>query len=816
MDTDQRLTPIPYTSELQTAPGVYSGNYSNAYNDLFDGKRSIQHYFNVLYKRLPIILAIAILGTAAAALYSYRQPAIYEAEIKLVIEPHKPPQTQKEAISINLNDDQKYYKTQIELLRTPELMKRVVVALGLHREANLFGDRSRGFFARLTSFGDRSKSPSQDNSLPVIDQASLDAEKAGKTELTPEENRRAKEYVKVLLDELQIKQTEGTNIVNISVQDPNPELALKVSYKTAELFIEQDAELEMSGAQKAFADLGNSIEELKVTIANQEVNLIDYMRSSGLPLQEKGQDLAASRLEGMSVTWLKAMESRRNLEARYNAAVAASTHGQGVNIPDIYENKNFQDAARLNTESRSRLRDQIRDIDKQIRDAENLKAELLVRYTPTYIKVQEVSERIAALKASREKTEREVLKVIDLDQAKIEKNAVSGALQTLKSQVEAARTQESEAQAAYDNEAARANIQGQAQTKLTTLKREIETNRGLLDTYTQRQKEQELSLAGQRPNNIKIQNKAGVPDEPIGPQRGRNILIALFLSLGAGVGVAFLLDYLDDSIRSSNDVSRLLGLPTLALIPHYEYVESRKLISVGKERNENGSSSALVSALDGHSPMAEAYKHLRTSLLFSSAGKPPKTILVTSSQPSDGKTTTAINTAITLAQSGADVVIIDCDLRRPRLDNLFGLPNTIGITNYLSGDIDVESLTQSYDEVPGLKVITSGPIPPNPAELLSSNQMQELLVYLSGQYKHVIIDTPPAISFADATILSTLVDGVVLVAMANKSSTHLMGQLRDRLTNIGVKIFGVVLNDINGSSTDYYYSSEYYSSEYSK
>ena len=286
----------------------------------------------------------------------------------------------------------------------------------------------------------------------------------------------------------------------------------------------------------------------------------------------------------------------------------------------------------------------------------------------------------------------------------------------------------------------------------------------------------------------------------------------MFLSLAAGIGLAFLLDYLDDSVRTSDDVSRHLGLPTLALIPHYNMnTEKRKLLTTNGNGNGNMASAALIAMEERNSPMAEAYRHLRTSLLFSSAGKPPQTILVTSSQPSEGKTTTAINTAITLAQSDVDVVVIDCDLRRPRLHSHFGLENTQGLTNYLSGDKNTEHLMKTYADLPRLKIITSGPIPPNPAELLSSNEMRNLLQFLTGRFKHVIIDSPPAISFTDAAILSTLVDGVVLVAMANKSSIHLMRQFKQRVSAIGARIYGVVLNGIKSGSMEYdYYGSGYY------
>jgi polysaccharide biosynthesis transport protein len=255
----------------------------------------------------------------------------------------------------------------------------------------------------------------------------------------------------------------------------------------------------------------------------------------------------------------------------------------------------------------------------------------------------------------------------------------------------------------------------------------------------------------------------------------------------------------------------------LALIPHSRAIpEGRKANNLNQLPDINGSefSTALISLVKNRSAMGEAYRHLRTSLLFSSAGKPPQTILITSSQPAEGKTTTAINTAITLAQSGADVVIIDCDLRRPRLHKHFGVANVSGLTSYLSGDKQPDSLLQNCQGLPNLKIITSGPIPPNPAELLSSNEMKNLLQFLKGNFKHIIIDSPPSVFFTDAAILSMIVDGVVLVTLAGKSSIYLTRRFKQRLSSIGARIYGVVLNGIKSSSLDYSYYGYGYSYNY--
>jgi capsular exopolysaccharide synthesis family protein len=215
------------------------------------------------------------------------------------------------------------------------------------------------------------------------------------------------------------------------------------------------------------------------------------------------------------------------------------------------------------------------------------------------------------------------------------------------------------------------------------------------------------------------------------------------------------------------------------------------------------------------SPVAESYRPLRTSLLLSSAGQPPKTILITSSQPSEGKTTTAANTAFILAKTGAEVLIIDCDLRRPRLHVNFDLQNTRGLTNWLSGETDLDGMIQTYDKQPNLKLLTSGPVPPNPAELLGSEQMRKLLGILRERYAHILIDSPPAISFTDASILATMVDGVVLVVHGGRSSRAVVRRAKQQLLDVGANIFGIVLNNVKIEPHDYYsgYYSNYYYSE---
>jgi capsular exopolysaccharide synthesis family protein len=814
MDNDQRLTPLPTAvTELQTSHQSIPSAYSVYYDDeSLEGGRSVRQYFNVVYKRLPIILAITLIVTSAVALYMFRQPHQYMATSQMIIEPPKPKVTDKDSININFGSDVNYTNTQLQLLRSPDLMKDVVVELGLYREPDLFDGSNRSFFSSLRSIvsGDKSNA-GKSNSLPVVGEVPSTNGDASRPVLTPEEEARANSYAATLSNGLTVEPVERTNIVEIGVKSDQPEVAAQVANKLAAVFKQQDASRQTAGARQAYEDLKKSIDALTETINRDEADLITQMRDANLPLTgDKGNDLNATRLQGLSETWMKAMENRRQLEARYTAAVQANSRGEAVNIPDIAGNPIYQKAVEQNRERKAKLQDDIRAVQKQRQDLEAKYQSNSTKWTDEHPEMKQLIAEINALKQRESTMEQEVNRITENEQKTTERTAVSGALTSLKSQLDAARTQEAQSKAAYDQEAQTANAQGLVNTRLTTLRREIETNRTLLDTYTQRQKEQELAIASDAPNNIQVSSDAVTPTTPIGPQRTRNIFIAFLVSFAAGIGLAFLLDYLDDSVKSSDDIGRHLALPTLALIPHYLTHEKRRL-SLAPANDTANVAAPLIAMQEKHSPMAEAYRHLRTSLLFSSAGKPPQTILVTSSQPAEGKTTTAINTAITLAQADADVVVIDCDLRRPRVHNYFGMDNSQGLTNYLSGERDTDNLIKTYSDLPRLKVITSGPIPPNPAELLSSNEMKNLLQFLSGRYRHVIIDSPPAISFTDAAILSTLVDGVVLVAMANKSSIHLMRRFKQRLGGIGARIYGVVLNGIRSGSVEYeYYGAGYY------
>jgi capsular exopolysaccharide synthesis family protein len=344
----------------------------------------------------------------------------------------------------------------------------------------------------------------------------------------------------------------------------------------------------------------------------------------------------------------------------------------------------------------------------------------------------------------------------------------------------------------------------------------------MLNGLLQRSKETDVEMAG-KSNNISVVDYALAPDGPVGPNRTRSVFIALFLSVGLGVGLALFLEYLDDTVRSTEDVERLLHLPALAVIPSVGSAARRRISASStaiQKRNPNASAAStnqeLLMNVDTRSALAEAYRHLRTSVLLSTAGRAPKSLLVTSSLPGEGKTTTAVNTAISLAQTGASVVIIDADMRRPRLQSIFGLRGQLGLSSILSSDVTEDEMLAmiSQDETTGLNIMTSGPIPPNPAELLGSDQMRRLILTLQKRFVHVVVDSPPVSSFTDGVLIASIVDGVLLVVHGGKSSRHIVRRSRQLLMDVGAKIFGVVLNNIAVQSHDYYYYQRYYSEKY--
>ena len=277
-------------------------------------------------------------------------------------------------------------------------------------------------------------------------------------------------------------------------------------------------------------------------------------------------------------------------------------------------------------------------------------------------------------------------------------------------------------------------------------------------------------------------------------------MLAAVVGLFLGVGIAFFFEYLDNTVKTSEDVEQLIHLPSFGMVP--------EISSERRKRLEKGASYPVELITHGHpkSMLSEAYRNIRTSILLSFPEKPPKKILLTSPNPSEGKTTTVINTAIALAQTAAQVIIIDTDMRKPRVHKIFDEENGVGLSNFLSGNAELESILKKT-AIPNLFYIPSGPIPPNPSELIGSNLFKNMIKILEGRFDHIVLDSPPVLGFTDSVILSTFVDGIILVVAGGKTPRETLERAKEVLQQVSAKILGVVINriDIRRSDYGYYY-----------
>jgi len=370
---------------------------------------------------------------------------------------------------------------------------------------------------------------------------------------------------------------------------------------------------------------------------------------------------------------------------------------------------------------------------------------------------------------------------------------------------------------ALDQQKAEVALMSEKMIEYNVLKREAEANKSLYDSLQTKLKEAQIS-SGLRSSNIRIMDPAMVPSTPARPAKTRNIALAIVVGLVGGIGLALLREYLDNTVKTPDDVETLARLPSLAVVPAFGEGTSAAKRAALKGSSPNGHEKRieLVAQHLPKSQMSEAFRALRTALLLSQPDRPPQVILVTSALPREGKTTAAANLAVTLAQLGDKTVLVDADLRKPgvgRLLNL-GTGKYAGLSSYLAGVSSLDLVTVPHPQIPNLAAIPTGPLPPNPADLLSSHKLSEGIVELRKRYKFIVIDSPPIMAATDAVILSVQTDGVLLVVRSGETPKEAFTRTRDLLTSVKCHLLGVVLNAVDASAPDYYYSYRYYPYSY--
>ena len=776
MSQDNRLMPMPAVDRALDRPLGDIGQV-RSYGPAASEPSQLRDYLFVVLKRKWLILSLCLVVTSLVAIQMFRQPSIYEAAATIRIEQRAKNILQSPQIVLNAQPDANFWGTQVKLLESPALARQVALTLDLRHNPTFFGAHAQGgvFTAlkRMVSGEKRAATPAPTpKGLSVVDEARLKSDP-----LTPEELAQLEPFEDAIMAGEQVEGVVGTNLFLIKYRHTDPEMAQKVANTIAEVFRANNIQRATENSSQAEDILAREISDYQGKIRHDQEALFNFARDKGIPpTNDMTLNVEAQRLADLSRQVLDAENARKNAQAIYLSAKATK---DPFSIPEV------QKSARITT------------LQERISQLEEKKAALLVVYTKDWPEVKKLDVTISRLNDEIQK-------------------AATDAVTGLQKNYEAALAHENSVRDRYNEQRGTTNQQTRDQIEMTEFMQRLETNKQYLNTLLQKQRELQIAQ-GDRGNEVSIENYSRLPRGPVGPPRVRNVMIAFVLSLVAGIGLAFLLDFLDDTVKSLDDVDRYIHLPALALIPSGAHGGARlnlKGLPHPNKPGPGGESTALAMLDDVRSPIAESYRHLRTSLLLSSAGQPPKTILVTSSQPSEGKTTTAINTAFMLAQTGAEVLIIDCDLRRPRLHAQFEVPNSKGLTTCLSGEKDLDNLLQMCPKQPNLKILTSGPVPPNPAELIGSEEMRRLLGQLSERFAHIIIDSPPAISFTDASILSTMVDGVMLVVHGGRSSRAVVRRAKQQLLDVGAHIFGVVLNNVKAEASDYYYSG-YYSNYYS-
>jgi polysaccharide biosynthesis transport protein len=769
--------------------------------DLPEEEGHLRDYWRGVSRRKWLVLSVVVLLTVLATIYTIQKPNEYEAQARVQVDlervnPALGASKDSPIIVGNSTTDPAYFNTQVQNFTAPGLLRQVVKRLDLEYTKDLAplpvesyqGGSSWEHVRNILGLGSKDQQAMQAKSANEV-AVSSSAQSPDSTE-DPEEAARLAPYVEALLKKLEVEPVrenrlteKETRLIDVRFTHKDPKFAARVVNAIVDTFVISNLERKTESNASTAHFLSQRIAELQSQIRNSEQQLIDYAKSHQILSLDANENMVVERLAGLNKQLLEAENERKLAEAAFKAGRepgAASALAEGNTV------------AEGNARSIS---------DNQVRLAElkQRKAQLLIENTEKWPEVKEVTQQIKSLEE-------------DIKQAR--NRATTVVVTNLETRYRQALERENQLRNAYEQQTGQTLTQNEAAVNYKIIQNEIDTNKTLLDGLLQRSKENDIVLAG-TPNNIHAVDRAIVPYRPSGPKRLLNVTLAFFISIGLGVGLALGLDYLDDSLKSVEDVEKVLRLPTLTLIPAVCTKKARRLLPPKGGQLSISSSSAsrpeLLIDSDLRSPLAEAYRQLRTSILLSTAEQPPQTLLVTSSFPAEGKTSTSINTAISLAQTGAKVLIIDADMRRPQLSSIFKLPADSGLSTILSRRMDEAAILSMIEQVnSNLYVLPAGYMPPNPAELLGSNQMRRLLDTLKSTFTHIVIDSPPVASFTDGVLISSMVDGVLLVVHGGKNSRTVVRRSRKLLQDVGARIFGVVLNNVDLRTSHSYYGYEMY------
>ena len=716
---------------------------------------NLRDYLNILRKRKVIIFSIFIIVFTVVLIKTLTTTPIYEASTRLLIE-----KTDASPLMPNYGYsayDPEFLQTQAQIITSLPVAKKVVKQLNLDQTYDRYiaGRDESGFSVNAVVgwikglYAVVAKITNNVFAKPV------------KTfqEIEEQEISRADIIAEMIRSTVTVEPLEETKIVNVSFMSANPELALIIANATAKAYIEQLLEMKLQASEYNRKWMGTKGEEEAEKLKKAKKALNEYMKANDIVTIEDRATIIPQKLAQLSTELAQAETRQKELETLYaKIRKSQNNYEELATIPVIADDSVLK-----------LIRDQILKVEQNIMEQSK-------KYGPKHPVMDRVNSELAILKTKRNQEIRHIIR-------------------TVKNRYELANSNTRDLREMLDNTKKEAVNLNEKFIQYEILRREIENHQNLFNALTSKADEQSITEKAQN-INVWVVEKAQLPEFPSKPNRKRNILLGIIMGLFGGVGLALFLEYLDNTIKTPDDVEEKYNIPVLT--------------TVSKIKDKTKTLYKLV--LDEpSSAFAESFKSLRASIMLSSSDSPPKTILITSMAPKDGKTTIASNLAMAIAGSGSKVLIIDCDLRRPMLHQVFGLENKKGLSTFISGTSGISIIRDGLPE--NLSIIPSGPIPPNPSELMISKRLKDLIRSLKNKYDFIIFDTPPIISVSDTLIISKIVDASLIVTRFGKTTYEMMNHGMKQLAGIEAKVIGTVINAVDEKKSGYYYyhyNKEYY------
>jgi succinoglycan biosynthesis transport protein ExoP len=591
------------------------------------------------------------------------------------------------------------------------------------------------------------------------------------------ENQKRPPELGAFLGSLGVKRVPSSRLMDVSFESTDPQFAARIVNEHIKNYQEQNIRSHYDETTRSTTWLRNELDELRIKVQESEDQRIAYERKNQIWTLDDKSNITTQRLADVNKALTDAQDERMKKEALFQFAKA----GNIADVPQLRENPAFQALMQKRQTTTQEYN------------------EALSQYGPNFPKVVRLQAQLKDIEQLIQKENVDTLNRIEIDyrEALQRENMLGKAL---------------------DQQKLEANTMAERMVEYNILKREAEASKTLYDGLMTKLKEVGISAALQS-SNIRVVDPAMIPAYPSRPAKARNIALSFLVGLVGGIGLALMREYLDNTVKTPDDIETLARLPSLAVVPQFAGSNgngSRRRLLQGIASNGHEKRIELVAQHLPKSQMSEAFRALRTSLLLSQPGRPPQVILVTSALPREGKTTAAANLAVTLAQLGDSTVLVDADLRKPGVGRLLNMTSGkyAGLSSYLAGVSSLDLVTVPHPDIPNLAAIPTGPLPPNPADLLSSNKLAEAIAELRTKFKFVVIDSPPVMAATDAVILSVQTDGVLLVVRSGETPKEAFTRTRDLLVSVKCHILGVVLNAVDSGAPDYYYSYRYYPYSY--